>query len=81
MIREIEKWLAVLDKGATAESKGWSSPKNMATWANYLTFDVLGDLCFGEPFNMLESEVNHSIPQVMLDRAAVFLTVSHVQCN
>lgn len=39
-------------------SKGWSSPKNMADWCNYLAMDILGDLCFGKAFHMLESPDN-----------------------
>ncbi|KJZ78234.1 hypothetical protein HIM_02272 [Hirsutella minnesotensis 3608] len=28
----------------------WSSPRNMAHWAAYMVFDVLGEICFGETF-------------------------------
>lgn len=28
----------------------------MVRWYNYLTFDIIGDLCFGESFGMLEKE-------------------------
>ena len=28
-------------------------------WYNYLTFDVIGDLCFGESFHCLETAENH----------------------
>jgi cytochrome P450 len=38
--------------------KGWSSPKNMALWANYMSYDVLGDICYGESFGTLEGEEN-----------------------
>lgn len=30
--------------------------RNMALWSNWLTFDVIGDLCFGKGFGMLEKE-------------------------
>jgi cytochrome P450 len=33
-------------------------PVNFADQANYLTFDTLGDLCFGKSFNMLRSPEN-----------------------
>jgi cytochrome P450 len=35
------------------EKTAFSSPVNFADQANYLTFDTLGDLCFGKSFNML----------------------------
>lgn len=28
----------------------WSTPKDMAHWAAYMVFDVLGEICFGESF-------------------------------
>ncbi|OAA65353.1 cytochrome P450-like protein [Niveomyces insectorum RCEF 264] len=44
--------------GGSPENKGWSSPKNMANWCNYLAMDILGDLCFGKAFHMLEKPDN-----------------------
>lgn len=29
-------------------------PANMVSWYNYCTFDIIGDLSFGEPFGCLE---------------------------
>ncbi|KAF2458928.1 cytochrome P450 [Lineolata rhizophorae] len=47
------------EKQAESSSKrGWSAPQNMASWTNYLAFDVMGDLCFGKPFRMLTSPTN-----------------------
>lgn len=42
-----------------AEKKGWGKAQDMADWCNYLTFDIMGDLCFGKAFNMLEKPDNH----------------------
>ena len=42
----------------TDEKKGWSTPKNMADWCNWLAMDILGDLCFGKAFHMLERPDN-----------------------
>ncbi len=39
--------------------KGWGPAQNMADWCNYLTFDIMGDLCFGKSFNMLAKADNH----------------------
>ncbi|KAL2809999.1 cytochrome P450 [Aspergillus granulosus] len=36
-----------------AISKNVGRPMNMAKWFNYYSFDVMGDLSFGKPFNML----------------------------
>lgn len=32
---------------------------DLVKWFNFTTFDVIGDLCFGEPFGSLESEDYH----------------------
>ena len=69
MIETIDKWLGFLGAGASDETKGWTQPKNMAAWSNYVTMDVLGDLCFGKPFGLLESEEHRGIPGMMLMRA------------
>ena len=42
-------------------SREWSTPKDMTRWAGYLTFDIMGDVCFSQSFNMLEKEDNRYI--------------------
>ncbi|PMD48197.1 cytochrome P450 [Hyaloscypha variabilis F] len=54
------------------ESEG---PVNVANWCSYLTADVLGELCFGKSFGMLESEENRFVMKTMLDSARLaFIT-------
>lgn len=38
--------------------KTWSSPKNMGQWTNYMSYDVLGDICYGKSFETLERDDN-----------------------
>ncbi|KAF2761963.1 cytochrome P450 [Pseudovirgaria hyperparasitica] len=51
-------------RGRTVESlekysqEKWSKAQNIADWANYMTFDIMGDLCFGKSFGMLERPDN-----------------------
>ncbi|EQL02115.1 Cytochrome P450 family protein [Ophiocordyceps sinensis CO18] len=40
------------------DAKGWSAPRNMTDWCNYLAMDILGDLSFGKAFRMLERPDN-----------------------
>ncbi|PGH01470.1 hypothetical protein AJ79_07908 [Helicocarpus griseus UAMH5409] len=35
------------------------SPADMTRWYNYTTFDIIGDLAFGEPFGCLETRTYH----------------------
>ncbi|RSM20901.1 hypothetical protein CDV31_000272 [Fusarium ambrosium] len=56
-VRTFCEQIGALD-GSTEESKGWTKPRKMSDWCNYLATDILGDLCFGKAFHMLESETN-----------------------
>ena len=54
----------------------WSAAQNMADWCNYLTFDVMGDLCFGKAFEMLEHPENHHVIDLLGSAAHMHLIVS-----
>ncbi|KEZ38899.1 Cytochrome p450 family protein [Scedosporium apiospermum] len=58
------------------EKKGWSPARNMSDWCNYLAMDILGDLCFGKAFRMLESAEN----RYALDLVAA-ATKRHLICG
>lgn len=67
-IKEVERYIlanirtfceAIGDYGrAIQDNKGWSAPKNMSDWCNWLAMDILGDLCFGKAFHMLDRPDN-----------------------
>ena len=42
-----------------AATSGWGPRKNISQWTGYLTFDIMGSVCFSHTFNMLESSANH----------------------
>lgn len=44
---------------------------DMTAWYNYTTFDVIGDLAFGEPFGCLENSRYHSWVSTILSLARV----------
>ncbi|CAK7563498.1 MAG: hypothetical protein SEPTF4163_001367 [Sporothrix epigloea] len=46
------------DYSQTKGSEKWSGPVNMSDQCNYLAMDILGDLCFGKAFHMLEAPDN-----------------------
>ncbi|KAI4864002.1 cytochrome P450 [Hypoxylon rubiginosum] len=41
------------------ECRNGTRPLNMVEWFNFTTFDVIGDLAFGEPFGCLENSTYH----------------------
>ncbi|KAI1661842.1 cytochrome P450 [Daldinia decipiens] len=65
-VKEMERYILAnvrsfceqIGLGASDEQKGWTVAKNMADWCNYLAMDILGDLCFGKAFHMLERPDN-----------------------
>jgi cytochrome P450 len=61
------------EKGASEEL--WSAPQNMSDWCNYLTFDVMGDLCFGKAFEMLEHHENRHVIELIGNAAHMHLIV------
>ena len=61
------------EKGESKEL--WSAPQNMSDWCNYLTFDVMGDLCFGKAFEMLEHPENRHVIELIGNAAHMHLIV------
>ncbi|GLI77212.1 hypothetical protein PoHVEF18_005498 [Penicillium ochrochloron] len=49
----IDRFIAQLHKHANKE------PVNITEWYKYLTFDITGELTFGEPFGTIEGAKNH----------------------
>ncbi|POR32440.1 Putative benzoate 4-monooxygenase cytochrome p450 [Tolypocladium paradoxum] len=47
--------------GGIDTADGWSSPKNMAHWCDFFTFDVMSQLVFGTSYHLLTSDENHWI--------------------
>ncbi|PYH88844.1 cytochrome P450 monooxygenase [Aspergillus ellipticus CBS 707.79] len=49
----------------TDATTGWSTPKDFAQACNWLTFDVISGLCYGEDFDMLKSSKMRWFPTVI----------------
>ncbi|KAI3329192.1 cytochrome P450 [Xylariaceae sp. AK1471] len=68
----IDRWCELLEQ--KIGGRQWSKSLNMADWANYLVFDILGDLCFGKCFDMKEPSSNlRGVPGLMVS----FLELMH----
>ncbi|KAK1991624.1 cytochrome P450 [Colletotrichum falcatum] len=76
ILANVRCFTAEIGRGAGADAKGWSAPKNMADWCNYLAMDILGDLSFGKAFHMLEAPDN----RFALDLIAA-ATKRHLLCG
>lgn len=54
--KHIQRWLERLDDSSQSSPR---EPINIVDWFNFLTFDILGDLAFGESFGCIESGKSH----------------------
>lgn len=55
----VQTYVDQLINGIARESSN-GAPQNMLNWFNFTTFDVIGDLAFGEPFGCLQNNEYHS---------------------
>jgi cytochrome P450 len=55
----IQTYASTLMRRLHEQCHGGSKALDMVKWYNYATFDVIGDLSFGEPFGCLESANYH----------------------
>lgn len=55
-------------------------PVDLAAWYNFTTFDIIGDLAFGEPFDCLKNSAYHPYVHMIFQSAragTIFQTVGH----
>ncbi|MCJ1396735.1 hypothetical protein MMC18_009627 [Xylographa bjoerkii] len=55
VVRKVDRWCDIITDSSRDD---WGPPKNMSEWAEYLVFDVLGDLTFGRNFKIKEPGAN-----------------------
>jgi len=65
VVDHVQKWCNHL--GKRARKGDWSEGRNMSTWADYFTFDVLSDLSFGKSLEVSEKEDNRFIMDLLLN--------------
>lgn len=66
------------EKAVAKKTTEWGVALNMADWANYLTFDIMGDLAFGQSFRLLERSDNRFAIDLIGNAAHRHLIVSEV---
>jgi len=54
MHHNLEDLRAQWDRMSASAPKGGYAEIDALNWFNYLAFDIIGDLAFGEPFGMLK---------------------------
>lgn len=83
-IKEMERYILAnvrtfcdqIGAGLRGDEKGWTTAKCMSDWLSWLSMDILGDLCFGKAFHMLERPDNRFAIDLVSTAAHRHLIVS-----
>ena len=74
-IREWCKFIGHQDQKLLQQKAGeWGTPRDMDQWSRYLTVDVLGELCFGRSFGIMETH-DMTIPSLLMDVGKLYQMV------
>lgn len=78
--KHTDRWNELLVESKDKGTDDWSSSRDMTTWAKYLVFDVLMDLCFGASMNTKEPGENpwKTIPLAFDDFVSYNYPVSQI---
>ena len=78
IIENVRTFCRVMHPANEAEkaTELWGAPKNMADRADWLTFDIMGDLAFGKAFAMTERDTNRFAVDLISKAAHRHLIVS-----
>lgn len=66
IVKDVTTWVDQLSTEIDATT-GWTKPKDMKDWCNWLSFDMMGDLTFGKGFGCVEKGEHRFVPEVVLD--------------
>ena len=78
IVRHVDRWDELLVAGKK-DADGWSEPRNMTEWTDYLMFDIVGDLAFGADFGTKEPDGDvklKSIPHRIVEYVTFMYPVS-----
>ncbi|MCJ1465300.1 hypothetical protein MMC07_003917 [Pseudocyphellaria aurata] len=77
IINHVNRWCELLGENTENE---WSKPRDMTQWANYLVFDILGDLCFGKSMETKEPGENElkAVPHFIATAVSLFYSVGQI---
>lgn len=72
----IQNYVDLLVRRLGEHSRDGQMPQDMCAWYNWITFDIIGDLTFGEPFGCLDNSDYHPWVRTIFDnmKAGVYMT-------
>lgn len=63
----VQQYTDTLFQQLAEKAAGGTKELDMTKWYNYTTFDIIGDLTFGESFGCLESSTYHPWVEIIFD--------------
>lgn len=75
----ISKYVDTLFRKLHVECADGQKPVNIEKWLNYTTFDIVGDLAFGEPFGCLEDDRYHPWVAIVFESMKTMFYVLNVR--
>ena len=80
MLNSISTFCRLLNRekqpGSKGQQESWSMARDLREFTSYLSFDIMGLVCFGRSFDMLEKHENRYILNGISDGARCLNTVS-----
>lgn len=80
MLSSISKFCKLVKNEKQQDTKRsqetWSAASDVSKYTSYLSFDIMGQVCFGQSFDTLEKSDNRYILNVLSDGAQCLNTVS-----
>lgn len=73
----IQQHVDLLIQRLHANCSGRANPLNMVSWYNWTTFDIIGNLAFGEPFDCLKNSSYHPWVSLIFENVKMGL---YLQC-
>ena len=64
-LEEISTFCKCIMISSSESDEKWSNPMNMGKWTNYMTYDVLGSVCYGKSFRTLVEDTNRYIIELI----------------
>lgn len=75
ILENIVKWC---NKIGPTEDREWSEKRNIGDWSNWLGYDIMGELAFGQQFDCLNSEQYRHLPTALTEGAKFQYWFSYV---
>ncbi|KAH8587874.1 cytochrome P450 [Bisporella sp. PMI_857] len=72
----IQSYVDLLVRRLEEHSQDRQIPQNMCSWYNWITFDIIGDLTFGEPFGCLDNSDYHPWVSTIFDNIKAGIYIS-----